>query len=295
MSRYLNPYTDFGFEKLFGEDANKDLLIDFLNELLPQQHQIADLTFNNADRLNDIPASRRAVFDIYCTAKSGARFVVEMQKAKVNFFKERSLFYSTFPIRDQAVKGDWDFSLNPVYLIAILDFEYDEAEERRKFLRSVHLKDQDGDIFYDKLQFKFLQMPLFTKEAHELVSHFDKWCYFLKNLIKFEEIPAILREPIFEKAFRTSELAALTHSQYDEYQLSRLGYLEINAAIQTALDKGRAEGKAEAAAEGKAEERTSIYVKIIPRLFHEGKSVSEIALLLDLSSDEVQSVLDGLK
>jgi len=30
MSRYLNPYTDFGFKKLFGEEGSKDLLIDFL-------------------------------------------------------------------------------------------------------------------------------------------------------------------------------------------------------------------------------------------------------------------------
>ena len=32
--KYINPYTDFGFKKLFGEEANKDLLIDFLNEYL---------------------------------------------------------------------------------------------------------------------------------------------------------------------------------------------------------------------------------------------------------------------
>jgi hypothetical protein len=36
MSRYLNPYTDFGFKKFFGEEANKDLLTDFLNQLLPK-------------------------------------------------------------------------------------------------------------------------------------------------------------------------------------------------------------------------------------------------------------------
>ena len=34
MAKYINPYTDFGFKKLFGEEANKDLLIDFLNQLL---------------------------------------------------------------------------------------------------------------------------------------------------------------------------------------------------------------------------------------------------------------------
>ncbi|MDR3108249.1 MAG: Rpn family recombination-promoting nuclease/putative transposase [Planctomycetaceae bacterium] len=37
MSRYINPYTDFGFKKLFGEEANKDLLIDFLNSQYNEQ------------------------------------------------------------------------------------------------------------------------------------------------------------------------------------------------------------------------------------------------------------------
>ncbi|BAP57679.1 hypothetical protein THII_3382 [Thioploca ingrica] len=43
ISRYLNSYTDFGFKKLFGEEGNKDLLTDFLNQLLPPYHQIHSL------------------------------------------------------------------------------------------------------------------------------------------------------------------------------------------------------------------------------------------------------------
>lgn len=67
--------------------------------------------------------------------------------------------------------------------------------------REVALKDQDGQLFYDKLVFNFLQMPLFNKQESELTSHFDKWLYFLKNLESFDHISTILREPIFEKAF----------------------------------------------------------------------------------------------
>jgi predicted transposase/invertase (TIGR01784 family) len=99
MSKYLNPYTDFGFKKLFGEEANKDLLTDFLNQLLPPQHQIAALNFRNNEQLPDIPLERKAIFDIHCISTTGERFIVEMQKAKMNFFKDRSVYYSTFPIR----------------------------------------------------------------------------------------------------------------------------------------------------------------------------------------------------
>lgn len=249
MARYINPYTDFGFKKLFGEEANKDLLTDFLNQLLPPHHQIASLRFKNSENLPDLSSERKAIFDIHCVALSGEHFVVEMQKAKINFFKDRALFYTTFPIRDQAKRGEWDFKLSPIYMIAILDFEYDEEEERRKFLRHVQLKDQDCDVFYDKLTFKFIQMPLFKKEEHELESHFDKWIYFLKKLETFDDIPAILREPIFEKAFKTAEVANMTPQQRDEYEQSRLSYIEVKEAVNTAEMDGYKRAKIETARE----------------------------------------------
>ena len=234
MSRYINPYTDFGFKKLFGEEANKDLLIDFLNQLLPARHQIAALEFRNSEILGEMLHERKAIFDIHCESTKGEKFIVEMQKAKVNFFRDRSLFYATIPIREQAKKGEWDFRLTPVYMIAILDFQYDENEERQKFLRSVNLKDQDGDVFFDKLTFKFIQMPLFLKEENELESQFDKWIYFLKKLEGFDEIPAILNEPIFEKAFSVAELANMSSAQYEQYQESLLTYIEVKEVVKTA-------------------------------------------------------------
>jgi predicted transposase/invertase (TIGR01784 family) len=244
-SKYINPYTDFGFKKLFGEEGNKDLLMDFLNQLLPSHHQVVELSFKNPEKVPSTPKERKAIFDIYCQNIKGERFIVEMQKAKVNFFKDRSLFYSTFPIKEQAQKGGWNFNLMPVYFIAILDFQYDEKEEEAKFRRDVCLKDQDGDVFYDKLHFKFLQMPLFNKQEHELESHFDKWVYFLKNLENFDHIPAILNEPIFQKCFEIAEISHLKQKQFDDYQKSLLEYWEVKNVTDTAFGDGVEKGKIE--------------------------------------------------
>ncbi|KJV05364.1 Rpn family recombination-promoting nuclease/putative transposase [Methylocucumis oryzae] len=238
VKKYFNPYTDFGFKKLFGEDASKDLLIDFLNQLLPDYHQIAELSFKNPEKIPATVKERKAIFDIYCQTTTGERFIVEMQKAKVKHFKDRALFYSTFPIREQVKKGDWNFELLPIYFVAVLDFHYDEEEEIRKFRRDICLKDQDGDVFFDKLHFRFLQMPLFTKEAHELTSHFDKWVYFLKNLENFDHIPAILNEPIFKKGFEIAELAHLTPRQFDAYQRSLIEYAEVKNVSDTSFEEG---------------------------------------------------------
>jgi predicted transposase/invertase (TIGR01784 family) len=249
QKKYFNPYTDFGFKKLFGEEGSKDLLIDFLNQLLPSFHQIAELTFKNSENLSDTQPERKAYFDIYCESKTGEKFIVEMQKAKAEFFKDRALFYLSFPIREQAQKGEWDFKLLPVYFIAILDFEYDKEIKPRKFFRDVFLKDQDGDLFYEKLNFKFLQMPLFKKREDELEGHFDKWLYFLKNLESFDHIPAILNEPIFQKGFEIAEISHLTPSQHEQYQKSLIQYWEVKNVTDTAFKDGKIERSFEIAKE----------------------------------------------
>jgi predicted transposase/invertase (TIGR01784 family) len=232
-----------------------------LNQLLQAYHQIAILKFRNPEILGEMIHERKAIFDIHCEAQSGEKFIVEMQKAKVNFFKDRSLFYATIPIREQAKKGNWDFRLTPVYMIAILDFQYDENEERQKFLRSVNLKDQDGEVFYDKLNFKFIQMPLFNKKEDELETHFDKWIYLLKKLESFDEIPKILDEPIFEKAFEVAELAKMTPQQYEQYQESLLTYFEVKEVVKTAEDDGRKKEKIEIAQKLKQMSLTSSQIK----------------------------------
>jgi predicted transposase/invertase (TIGR01784 family) len=322
MPKYINPYTDFGFKKLFGEEANKDLLIDFLNQMLPPVHQIQSLTFKNPEKLPDAAKERKAFFDIECQSVTGEAFIVEMQKAKVKFFKDRALFYTTFPIREQAKKGvDWNFELKPIYFIAILDFLYDESLEKAKFWRDVQLTDQDCEPFYNKLHFKFLQMPAFTKKADELVTKFDKWAFFLKNLETFQDIPAILKEPIFEKAFETSRLTNMSARQRTVYEKSQLDYLGVKAVSVTAWEEGKAEGMAIGEAIGKEEgiaigeaigkeegiaigkeegivigKEEGIVIgeeKTVIKLHQKGKTPTEISSLLDIPLERVNTIIEA--
>ncbi len=126
LDKYVNPFTDFGFKRLFGEEPHKELLISFLNTLLPERHQIQDLQYTKNEYQGFSSIDRKAIFDLSCISSTGERFIVELQKAKQNFFKDRSLYYATFPIQEQAIKGEWDFKLAAVYTVGILDFVFDE-------------------------------------------------------------------------------------------------------------------------------------------------------------------------
>ena len=246
--KYINPFTDYGFNPenfRDGEEPNKDLLLDFLNELLKhEQGEIVDLTYLKSEHLGTTEVDRRAIFDLYCENEKGEKFIVELQKSKQNFFKDRTVYYSTFPIREQAKRADWDFELKAVYTIAILDFVFDEDKnEPNKFRYDVKLTDTETQkIFYDKLTFIYLEMPKFNKTLDELKTRFDKWLFVLRNLNRLDRVPDKLKERIFEKLFETAEIAKFTPNQVQSYEDSLKYYRDLKNSLDTARDEGMAEG-----------------------------------------------------
>jgi predicted transposase/invertase (TIGR01784 family) len=250
---FVNPYTDFGFKKLFGEEGSKDLLIDFLNQILPSQHQIASLSFKPTIQATAIKNDRSAIYDIYCESPTGQKFIVEMQQAGTAWFKDRMLFYSTFPIQEQAVQGVWNFELTPVYCVAILNFSFDKAQERPDYLSRVQLKNLYCEVFTDKLNYIFIEMPRFNKQPEELSTHFEKWLYFLKHLEDFNEIPAILQEPIFAQGFNRARLANLNRDEMWFYQHSLKILRDNYATLETARLEGEAKGIAKGEMKAKRE------------------------------------------
>ena len=247
--RYINPLTDFGFKKLFGSEPNKDLLIDFLNHILPNR-QISDLSYTSGDQKANTTIERDAVFDLYCTGNDGERFIVEMQKAKQNYFKDRSVFYSSFPIQEQAPKGDWNFKLNYVYSVGILDFVFDEHKTDTAFYHVVELKDQRCAVFYDKLKYIYLELPKFVKTEAELETSFDKWLYVLRHLAELNKRPAKLQERIFKRLFKAAEIAGFTPTERKAYEASLKKYRDLTNVVNTARDEGFEQGLEEGREKG---------------------------------------------
>ena len=269
MSKYLNPYTDFGFKKLFGSELNKDLLISFLNALFEQSKgivndEITDITYLNAEKLGRSASERRAIFDVYCTTKNGNRFIVEMQNVFQQFFKDRSVYYSSFPIREMAKKDTkdetWNYELQSVYTVGILNFVFkdEKKEEDTGKLKIVNefsdddlfhivvLTDQTtGKVFYDKLVYFYLEMPKFQKKEDELVTMYDKWLFVLRNLSKLLERPRELQERIFERVFKEAEIAMFTPEEYTAYEESLHSLWDITNAMNDAESKGFNKGKKE--------------------------------------------------
>jgi predicted transposase/invertase (TIGR01784 family) len=270
-AKYLNPFTDYGFKKIFGEEASKPLLIDFLNALLPQTDKIIDLTFKNTEQLGQTDLDRKAIYDIYCENEKGEKFIVELQKAKQNYFKERTIYYSTFPIREQAEKGEWNYNLKAVYCIGILDFTFDDYEtepEKSEVVHTIKLKNQNGKTFYDKLTFIYLEMPNFKQLETQLETRLDKWLYFIKYLEDFQTIPTIFADDVFSQAFEKAELAKFGQVELANYENSLKIYRDLKGVIDTAFDEG--------------------ILKVAKNLKEEGMNIEFIIKVTGLTKEEIE-------
>ena len=276
--RYINPYTDFGFKKLFGTEMNKDLLISFLNALFNNdEKEIEDVQYLNSEHLGDGYGDRRAVFDVYCKTKDGGRFIVEMQKAEQTYFKDRSLYYSTFAIREQAPKGkDWDYHLEDVYTVGVLNFKFPGDEyPADSYRHEIKLKDvEDNHVFYPKLTFVYLEMPKFNMAEDELVTMFDKWMFVLRNLSRLLDRPKALQDRIFDRLFEQAEIAKYSPEERREYEVSVKNYWDYNSTMKTAATNA-------------SNERAK---KIARRMKARGDSVEDIAEMTDLSDEEIEGL-----
>ena len=286
--RYVNPYTDFGFKLLFGTPVNKDLLIGFLNALFRGEQEITDVTYLNAEQLGRAEWDRKAVFDVYCENVKGERFIVEMQKARQKYFKDRSVFYSTFPIREQAKVGDWDYELKSVYTVGILNFVFDEDKDDEEYYHhEVKLMDVGRkEVFYEKLTFIYLEMPKFRKREEELETLFDKWMFVLKNLATLLDRPAALQERVFKRLFETAEIARFSESEMRDYEESLKNLRDLGNVLNTAKEEGRKEGREEGIEEG--EKRKSMEMAL--RMRDDGMPLEVIAKYTGLSVEEIQNL-----
>ena len=242
--RYINPLTDFGFKRIFGTPFNSDLLVNFLNAVLAGEHVVKNVEYNNVEKFGTNEIMRKAVFDVYCTTEDGSRIIVEMQNVYQSFYKDRSIYYSTFPISEQAKKGDWNYELKDVYTIGILNFTFPEDKESEDgVFREVKLMDtKKKEVFYNKLTYIYVELANFNLEIEQCKTILDKWLFCLKNLSRLLERPAELQGRVFEKLFKTAEIAKFKPMELKAYEQSINAYRDIKNGMDSAKEEGIKQG-----------------------------------------------------
>lgn len=282
--RYAELLCDFMFKRLFGSEANKDVLIGFLNMLM-NDVEIVDVEFIPTEHLGLTEEDRKVIFDISCRCRDGRSFIIEMQKGYQKHFRKRAVYYTTYPINEQGrlahefhikeiagsdarAKFVWDYDLKPVTVVAILNFRFDHSDDwpADRYLSSYRLReDSNHEEMTDVLRFVFLELGRFNKKIWELDTVFDKWMYLLKHMHEMEEIPKKFTDPLFTRLFLLAKIGSFTPEELKQYKqsLENMGDYDniINTAREEAekagwaigYEEGRLQGHAEGHEEGHAE------------------------------------------
>lgn len=284
VGRFIDPLSDFGFKFLFGSEPNKDILIDLLNELFQGQKKINDLVYSPTERAGDRKELKKVFFDLFCTGEHGEKFIVEMQRAEQVFFKERAVFYTSRAIHEQLPKGkeSWDYPLKEVYLIALLEFELDDTPPGQ-YLNSIGLINKETcKVFYDKLEYKFIEIPKFVKTEDQLVTDLDRWLYLLKNLHRLKKIPVFLKKKVFQKIFKIAEIGQLSKEERMAYDASLKAKWDYDNTMKFAVEKAAKEADKKA----RKEERS----KLAQEMKKDGLPLSQITKLTKLSKKEIEAL-----
>mgnify|MGYP004614051429 FL=1 len=279
-AKYINLMVDWSFKRVFGTEVNKDILIEFLKVVFPQ-FAITDITYIPTEQLGIMEDDRKAIFDVLCKTEDDKTFLVEMQRGKQEHFFERALYYTSFPIMKQGKKAiakeeegadPWDFSLDGVFFLGILDFKYEQdemTEHRYQLLETKTLKQMT-----DKLEFVFVEVAKFDKSEDELETDLDKWLYLLKNMSTLLERPAALRDRVFGRLFDVAEYARLDDEERKNYVIA------MNTARDTynQIAYARKEGGQEKAYE------------IARKMIAKGIDVDTVADFTGLTRDEILTI-----
>ena len=285
--KYADLLDDDVFKLVFGRESTKDVMIEFLNQVIPDR-KIVDLEFIDKEMHPVERDAKGVVYDMFCKTDSGARIIVEVQRRKQPFYPERAIYYSTFQIQRQVEAGADTYDFLPVYVINILNFKMDGDKECTDVKTVYRLYEETSHrLLTDRVTFIFIELPKFKKSIDDLDGNVLEGMYFcFKNMAVLEECPKVLTHQIFRKIFEVSELYNMDQDTRDKviHKMTTERDLrnQMAYARQEAIEEGRAEGRSEGRAEVRAE--------VAREMLADGMPVDKIAKYTALSIEEIAAL-----
>jgi predicted transposase/invertase (TIGR01784 family) len=200
----IDPKVDIVFKRLFGTEANADLLIDLLNAVLafPPAGVVTAVEilnpFSDTEALDD----KLSILDIKARDAAGRQYNVEMQVLPHVAYPQRIVYYLTKLHQQQLRAGEPYGNLAPSYSISFLNHVLYPEGRRWHWCFQLRDVDEPAVVFSDQLELHIVELPKFTRVATELATGCERWTYFLRhgNELDTERLPEPLQTPTIRKA-----------------------------------------------------------------------------------------------
>ncbi|WP_316821337.1 Rpn family recombination-promoting nuclease/putative transposase [Pedobacter gandavensis] len=287
LCRFIDPLTDFGFKYLFTAEAHKNIMISFLNAIFHGEKKIRSIEYGVTEAAGNQQMFKKVFFDIKCIADNGEQFIIEMQQQKQLYFKDRCIFYLSRSINRQTTMGkNWQKPLKTVYVIALINFKLSDSESG-SYLQDIALMNKNtGKVFFERMGYKFIELPGFNKKEEELQTDLDKWLYILKHMSKLTQLPVSFQEGVFFEIFQLAELNKMSEIELEIYESNLKSYTDYENSITYAKMEAKAEGKAEGILEGEMANKRVI----AHQMKQKGFSINQISEITCLPIDEIETI-----
>ena len=289
-ARYVDILTDSGFKAVFGDAANKQVVMDFLNAILPEDRKIHALEYSTTEIPGITLANKSVRLDLRCTAEDGTSFIIEMQRYSQNNFFKRCVSYASKVYTLHSERGDrHKYDIPPVYMIGILgkDFSMEPNPLDDKYTFYYEFREKDtGRVVCETISIIFVELRHFNKPLSECKTIVEKWCYCLKNIGSMDRLPAELQEEVFKRFFEAAEIAKFTPDKREKYISEMFTQDDYINEIETARENGEKKGRELGLEAGRAEGK----VEVAKALKLNGVSVDIIATSTGLSPTQIEAL-----
>lgn len=244
--KYADLLNDEVFKLVFGQESTKDVMIEFLNQVIPDR-TIVDVEYMDKEMHPQESERKTSVYDLFCKTDDGSRVIVELQKRKQESYAERMLYYSMHQVLKQVDAGESGFDFYPVYVISIMDFTISQnvgIEDVRTVYRLLELRHQRQ--LTDRVTYIFIELPKFKKCVGELDGDVLEGMYFcLKNMSQLQDKPDVLTHGVFDKIFTITEFLNMDESTRIKIRNNMTTERDFKNQLAYARKEGRKEGREE--------------------------------------------------
>jgi predicted transposase/invertase (TIGR01784 family) len=306
MQKYADPKNDLVFKKLFGEEKNKDLLIDFINKVLPTKH-VKDIEYLQTNLDPDVRIKKQSILDVLCTDENGSKYIIEMQNAREKGFEKRAVYYASKTYANQMDKGGKYADLKEVIFIAITDFTMFPSKEDYFSIHNIRdIKTIENDL--KDFNFAFIELPKFKPKDQERESGIELWCDLFKYAADRKEITTT--DPIITKAYHTLEMSNWSQQDLIDYEAYQKILLDNQAredfvrdegvkigiekglqeGVKIGIEKGLHEGVNIGIEKGLQEGRKDEKIEIARKMLKKGLDIDNIIDITGLTRDEIENI-----
>lgn len=272
----INPRVDFAFKKLFGSEENKDILLPFLNAILPKRDQIVSLELKNPYNLQDYPNDKLSILDIRAVGSDGTQFTIEMQVTDQLHYEKRALFSWSDVYAKQLASGQGYSDLKKTIAIHVLNFNLMDEDSYHNIYKIKNIDTQK--VAFEDFQLHTIELKKFNADLTHLQTSLDRWITFLTKAHEFSktDIPRVLQEePGLEKAITVLDSLYLNEKERELYDGQLKWLRDEEAAIMKALQKGQEKGEE----------------KIVLNMYQKAYSAEAISDLTGLSISAIKDII----